>query len=413
MKSPRDLRVLLTEGSSLSAREGITALGMAGYRVDVCDPDPLCLGRFSRFVRRFHRCPPMGTEPIGFLDFVIELLRSGGYEVVLPTHEQAYLLAAARRRLPANAAVALASFASFERVQGKAAFSRLLTELGLPQPRTEIVSSSAELIACDLAPAFIKTSVGTASRGIWRIEQPSERRQVAGELDALGAFVDPVVVQAVSAGALERAQGVFSDGRLVAAHAYRQIAAGAGGGDVIKVSARRPLVRQHLTRLGETLRWHGALSVDYIVGEHDTPLYIDANPRLVEPVNGMLAGVNLAECLVDVSRGRISAWPESREGVRTHLGLPALIAAAEHGATRRDLLREAWALWRRSGPYAGSVEELTPLWADAGCIPAVMIGLLLALRQAGSSRPMSPAFASSHQLTLDTVTTIRRDIASA
>ena len=53
-------RVLVSEGSSLSAREAITALGMAGHRVGVCDPDPLCLGRFSRFVTHYYRCPPIG-----------------------------------------------------------------------------------------------------------------------------------------------------------------------------------------------------------------------------------------------------------------------------------------------------------------------------------------------------------------
>jgi len=73
------------------------------------------------------------------------------------------VLAASRGRLPVPVGVALATF---ERVQGKAASSRLLAELGLPQPRIEIVASTAELMTCDLAPAFIKTGVGTAGRGI-------------------------------------------------------------------------------------------------------------------------------------------------------------------------------------------------------------------------------------------------------
>jgi hypothetical protein len=52
-RMPSSKRVLVSESSSLSAQEAITALGMAGHQVGVCDPDPLCLGRFSRFVTRY------------------------------------------------------------------------------------------------------------------------------------------------------------------------------------------------------------------------------------------------------------------------------------------------------------------------------------------------------------------------
>jgi hypothetical protein len=45
-------RVLLTEGSSLTSREVVTCLGPAGDHLEVLDPDPLCLVRFSRWVRK-------------------------------------------------------------------------------------------------------------------------------------------------------------------------------------------------------------------------------------------------------------------------------------------------------------------------------------------------------------------------
>jgi predicted ATP-grasp superfamily ATP-dependent carboligase len=251
----------------------------------------------------------MGRDPAGFLEFICELIERRRIDVIFPTHEQAYLLAAGRSRLPQHAAVALASFASFERVQGKAAFSLLLAELGLPQPSTRIVSSACELAACEIAPAFVKTSVGTASRGIWKVPQRAAYGQIADELAALDAFEDGVVVQEVAAGPLERAQAVFSHGGLVAVHAYRQIAVGAGGGDAIKESVRHDAVREHLSLVGRTLAWHGALSVDYVVGRNGGPLYIDCNPRLVEPVNAMLAApISRSRC----STSRSPARPQAR-----------------------------------------------------------------------------------------------------
>jgi hypothetical protein len=48
------VRVLLTEGSSLTSREVVTRLGPSGHHLEVLDPDPLCLMRFSRWVKKVH-----------------------------------------------------------------------------------------------------------------------------------------------------------------------------------------------------------------------------------------------------------------------------------------------------------------------------------------------------------------------
>ncbi|MGZ4618525.1 MAG: hypothetical protein ACXV3F_07315 [Frankiaceae bacterium] len=59
----RSVRVLLSEGSSLTAREHVTVLGSAGVRVEVMSSDPFALCRWSRWVRRFYRCPPASVDP--------------------------------------------------------------------------------------------------------------------------------------------------------------------------------------------------------------------------------------------------------------------------------------------------------------------------------------------------------------
>src|ERR1700687_6319194 len=92
-------KILLSEGSSLSSREAITALGLAGHRVELLSSDPLCLGRFSRFVTRVHRAPASGADPDGYLAAVIDAVNASRIDALLPVHEQAYLFAAARLQL--------------------------------------------------------------------------------------------------------------------------------------------------------------------------------------------------------------------------------------------------------------------------------------------------------------------------
>ena len=114
-------------------------------------------------------------------------------------------------------------------------------------------------------------------------------------------------MQDLVAGATEKAQAVFCRGKLIGFHAYRQIAAGAGGGEAIKQSVSRPRVRADVATIGERLGWHGALSVDYIMPDEGTHLFIDCNPRLVEPMSAYLAGLDLVGLLLQVSLGETPA----------------------------------------------------------------------------------------------------------
>jgi hypothetical protein len=230
------------------------------------------------------------------------------------------------------------------------------------------------------------------------------------ELEAGGSFGRPVLVQQLVPGDVEHAQAVFRDGRLVASHAYRQIARGAGGGDAIKLSVKHPTVRAHLERIGAHLHWHGALSVDYIVeAGTGTPRYIDCNPRLVEPMSALLAGLDLTDLLLRISCGEAPAGESnSKPGVQTHISMQALFGCALRDATRIRLLGEIWRLLCKRGPYTGSREELTPFRIDwLSAIPVTVVAMtLLASPAAAHSLPKKGW--GRHLLNLDAIRTIER-----
>lgn len=378
----KSLRVLLSEGSSTSAREAVTILGLSGHHVEVCDPSLWCLARFSRFVRKFHHCPGLRTDPAGYLAFVERLLDTGGFDVLLPTHEQGFLFARVRQRLEGRTGLAVPDFESYRTAHSKAGFSRLLDQLNLPQPPTRIVTSALAVREAIRFPAVVKTSVGTASRGIWFVRHAGDLEDALRDLAASDAFNDEVLVQDLITGTTEKAQSVFCRGRMLGFHAYRQVAPGVGGGEAIKQGVNRPQLRGTVEAIGQALDWHGALSVDYIMPHDDaTPLLIDCNPRPVEPMNAYRSGVDLVGLLLRLSLGGTpAALAEGREGVLTHLAMQALLGAASRGGTRREIVMECGQLATASGPYAGSCEELTPVGLDwISAVPlAATIAILLA-----------------------------------
>jgi predicted ATP-grasp superfamily ATP-dependent carboligase len=402
-------KILLSEGSSLSSREAITALGLAGHRVELVSSNPTCLGRFSRFVRRVHPAPPSGADPDSYLAAVIEIIKTSKIDALLPVHEQAYLFAAARKQLPPGLGIALADFEAFEQLQSKARLATLLTQLNVKQPATEIVRSADEFATERPYPFFVKTAFGTASAGVWRVGDEHERDALLLQLEAHHAFAEGLLVQAAVTGALERTQGVFDRGRLVASHIYRQVVEGPGGGDVLKISVVSAGVRDTVMRIGQALKWHGALSFDYILDDATkTPHFIDANPRLVEPMNAWLSGVDLPGALLQVSLGETPpVQPEGRAGVLTRLGLMGLLDAARRRHRRRDILREIGLLATNSGRYRGSREELVPLLTDPWC--AVPLGVVVArlLRAPEAAARFSETTVAAYSLTPSAIRRLR------
>lgn len=390
-RTRRPVHILLSEGSSLSARQTITALGKQGYVLDVCDPNPLPISRFSRFVRHTFRCPAAGIDPLSYLEFMLDHLNQQHYDVLLPVHEQAFLFAKVRDRLPANIHVALAPFDSFLRVQGKAAFALLMDQLSLPQPPTRIIHTRAELDALDHFPFYLKTDFSTAGQGVWRVTNRRELDQTALTLGEHGLLngARPIIVQQEASGMLCQAQAVFAHGHLLAVHCTRTRGVSVGGGHAARTGVDHPAVREHLITLGHVLQWHGPLSLDYFFDETTlTPSYIECNPRLVEPMNATLSGVNLADLTVRVALGELEVPippQHGTPGIRSHSLLALLLGLADHGASRWKLVQTIAESLQGRGTFANSQEDLTPVQLDPpSLIPLTVVAgqLLLHPRRA-------------------------------
>ena len=354
------VRVLLSEGSSLTAREVLTCLGPADFHVEALDPDRLCIDRFSRWMRKVHACPRPGADPVGYLDAVKRVVRDRRIDVVLPTHEQAWLFAAGAPLL-SGVPLAVADVASFDRVQSKVEFARLLDELRLPQPRWRLVTGRGDLYALSF-PYWLKSAFSTAGGGVRLVSD--ERSRANAELELLDVDM-PVMAQEPARGQYAQVQALFDHGRLVAAHTSVQTGTGIGPSAAARSSVDHPIARRHIGLLGEALSWHGGLTLDYL-HEQGEPSYIECNPRMVEPANAAASGVNLPELQVRLTAGeRLPSPPRTgRVGVRTHGTIALVLGAAASGGTRRAVGAELARAIARRGCYRGSAEQLTPVLRD-------------------------------------------------
>ncbi len=374
--------ILLTEGSSSSARQTLYNLDAT---VDIVDPSPLCQCRFSSRIRKCYRCPHYSRDPAAYLRFLVKRIQEGKYDVLLPTHEQVYLLSYFRESFERHVGLAVPEFDALQRMQSKVEFSRLMTELGLPTPRFQVVSHEADLDSISEYPCYLKLAHGTGGLGVERIESLEQLKHAFAKFKRLGVVPDDaeVIVQQPAYGTPSVVQSVFQHGRLIAAHCSENRLVGLGGGQMFRESAKHDAVWPDLQHLGEKLRWHGPLFLEYFYHpESGQVQYFEANPRIGETVNARLCGVNLCDLLVKISLGeQVATALPTRPGVQSHNGFQVLLAKAIGGANRRELFAEAWRMMRHAGAYKGCENETTrpseDLWS---VIPATAVALQLFVR---------------------------------
>jgi glutathione synthase/RimK-type ligase-like ATP-grasp enzyme len=355
------VRVLLSDGAGLTARQCAAVLSEAGHEVEVLSPDPLCLCRFTRRVRTVHRVPGIGSDPLGWLDAALDVAARRHADVLLPVQEQVAVMSLARERITgAGVWTAVPDFAALAQVQDKVSAFRTLSRLGLPQPPGTVVTSATGLLAAAELPLYAKAPIGTASAGVRYVATAAELHQLAA---SWAWDCTSMLIQRPVRGPLAMIQSVFAHGELAAFHACMRVREGIGGGASHKLGIALPVARESIRALGAALGWHGALSADVIVTE-DGPLLIDINPRLVEPVNALRSGVDLTAALMQVARcGSAPPQHASTPGVRTHQVLLAVLGAAQHGGKRRDVVRTLRHALTRTADYRDSTEELTPAFS--------------------------------------------------
>jgi biotin carboxylase len=161
------VRVLLSDGSGLTARQVASHLGDAGHAIHVLSPDPVCLARFTRRVSPVWKVPPYGEDPLGWLNAALDVAEKWKATVLFQTQEQVAVLSACSERVvDAGVRTVVPSFAALRRVQDKVSAFSTLEAFGLSQPVSAVLSTRAVAEAWDRFPVYLKTPIGTATSGV-------------------------------------------------------------------------------------------------------------------------------------------------------------------------------------------------------------------------------------------------------
>jgi hypothetical protein len=303
----------------------------AGHRVVLADSLLYPMSRATRMKDRYARLPSPRHSFPKYAAAIKALVAREAPDLVVPTCEEVFFLAAARDLRGVEIPLFAPHFDLLAKVHNKADFAELATGLGADPPQTLRFECSEDLSRLPgKADGFVFKPVWSRF-GSRVLIKPSDTE--IAKLRPTRA--DPWVAQRYLPGEEISTYAVGREGRLLALQSYRptyRVGQGAGVAfEAVDVRAARQFVSELISKLN----WTGQISFDFRRDEEGGLHVIECNPRTTSGVHYFGPGDGLARSFLDGAVAQASLT-----GAMT---LPlAMLAYGLPYAWRRDGLVQWW-----------------------------------------------------------------------
>lgn len=280
------MRVLVTSSRNTFALDIIRKLGSTGHTVVATDTYHGAIGSHSKYVKAHAVTASPRFETDQFIADIVEIVKQHDIELIIPTFEEAFYLAARVHDLPEGVQLFAGNFDKLARLHDKASFKRLVTDAGVPVPETVVATSDEELKAATekFEHFFARAAFSRGGVGLFTNTGP-----LAGHMtvdDCHPTPDQPWLVQPFTDGPMVCSYSVIVNGRVTAHCTYAAPEQWAHSTGITFLAVDSTDTLEYTQRIVDTLdpSFTGQLSFDYV--NHEGQLYaIECNPR---PTNGVI-----------------------------------------------------------------------------------------------------------------------------
>ena len=273
----------------------VRSLGRMGVGVVLVDETAACIGRHSKYCRRFFRVPEMKQER-GLLDFLTELAKREPFNgaVIFPTHDATVeILSKNRERLGADFRITVPDWSATEYAHNKILTHRLAEKTGVPVARTLFPRNVAEVRRIGarieypviVKPAVMHTFYSRFKTKVFKAHSP---RELAMLYEKACEAIDPaeVMIQEIIPGSARDlfSCGCFFNAGILQASCIgqrcRQIPMDFGKATTFVKSVEIPLLRSYSERLLSVMNYYGMAEVEFMRDPRDGSFkLLEINPR--------------------------------------------------------------------------------------------------------------------------------------
>lgn len=347
-------RILITGARAPVALHLARLLTAAEHAVVLADSQAWPLGRATRFKDALLRLPAPRENLPAYGEAVAKACRDHSIDLIVPTCEEVFFLAAARDLLGLPLPLFAPGFSLLKTVHDKYAFTRLATDLGADPAETLLLTSPENI------NPFQETSYQWVFKPVWsRFGERVLIRPSPAELTTLTPSpADPWIAQKHLPGEELCAYAVAHSGTLCAIQAYRPLwrAGGDIGAGVAVEPINEHIISQFMEIFAAKTHWHGQVSFDFRRDEAGKLHVLECNPRATTGAHFFGRDDGLSDAILT----GLAATPTRRKPQTVPLamylyGLPSALRQKRFAEWRRDLDRMddmlAWPGDRPTTPY--------------------------------------------------------------
>lgn len=294
-------RVLITGARAAAALDLARDFVAAGWEVHLADCRVSHMARASRLPLHHHLYPAPVTERAAFREAIATLVEGEGIDLVVPTCEEVFHLAAPALDRPLGERLFAPGLATLRQLHDKLAFARACAAWGLPVPEShalegpdDVVRFSAEASDWVFKPCFTRFGdealVGPAPAALARISPSPEM---------------PWLAQRRIRGSEMCFYAVARHGTLVAFSAYRsgwRLGGGASYAFEPLEKSEAAHLRAIAARLAEAAKIQGQFACDAMIDSGGQPFLIECNPRATSGVHLLTGSGALARAMAGGER---------------------------------------------------------------------------------------------------------------
>lgn len=220
------MRVLVTSSRNPFALDIIRKLGSTGHTVIASDTYAGALGNHSRYVTAHAVTASPRSDTDRFIADVSDIVTRYEVDLILPSFEEAFYLAARSGDLPPRARLYTGPFAALARLHDKASFQRLAAQASVPVPETVVATDDASL---DAAIARFPRYFARAAYSRGGVALLTNTGPLSGEMTVKQCHPTPEqpwIVQPFTDGPMVCSYSTIVDGRVTAHCTYRAPSSG-------------------------------------------------------------------------------------------------------------------------------------------------------------------------------------------
>lgn len=320
------------------------SLAEKGIPVVAADSIGVAMTFYSRYASGKVEYPDYHKEPNRFIDSLLKTAKDQDIKVIIPGHEDAYLLAANQEKFKkAGVGLHLPSSDQIALAHDKNRISEYAEQTGLLVPKTyrfkDLKDFQSQLKDIKRYPVVIKLTKTRGGIGYFKAANRQELEKAYK--DTLAEFginkaADMPIVQDYIDGYGLGVSMLFDRGKPVASFTHQRLweYPPEGGFSVERTSTHHAEAEAAAKKLLTKMKWNGVAMVEFRV-EHTTnkPWFLEINPRFWGSLNqAVRAGVDFPHLVYQLALGReVEPVTSYRVGVRTRwlagmlVGLPAYL----------------------------------------------------------------------------------------